>query len=165
MRLPEAIQPEPETDTIPAIVSRLRINRENLQTYDLQVRQMLDNYAKEQPIFASARAALQEAKELIPKLEDKLKELVRAARTSADMGAMGRVIFTNPQRKVISVDKLRREIPNIAQICPDAIVVTETVDVKVVETAIAAGVIPEHITSLIVKENTTSAGKVEIKYS
>ena len=148
-----------------AVASRIRVNRELLESHRADVAQMIDNLRLMHPKFGVAWDEVRRLEGLIPELEEALKDIARERRCPLDLSPQGiRVKYSNPVKRSIAYDALLSVVPNVEALLPDAIIRTVEVDLKVVDVAVAAGALPPEVLRLIVETPTTKAGRVEIEH-
>ena len=146
------------------LASRIRVNREALATYEGQVATMIENLRTLHPPFGVAWDEVKRLKVQIPELEEAIKDLARSRGTTLDCSSQGiRVKYSNPVRRSLAYEALLSIAPNINELLPDAVVRTVEVDLKVVDVAVAAGMLPDSVLKLIVETPTTKNGRVEIE--
>ena len=147
-----------------AVASRIRVNREMLESYRADVAKMIDNLRTMHPQFGVAWDEVKRLEVAIPELEERLKDIARERRCPLDLSPQGiKVKYSNPVKRSLAFDALLSVVPNIEALLPDAIIRTGAVDLKVVDVAVAAGALPQEVLRLIVETPTTKAGRVEIE--
>ena len=160
---PEVLAADPK-DAL-SLACRLRIKREALAGDKEDLEMMLHQIKKANPIFGAAWDRIRQNETEIPQLELQLKDLCRAGAHTLDLSSQGvKVEYANLMSESMSAERLETAFPAVAHACPDAIVVTRTVDVKVVKVAVAAGIIPQDVLLFIERKPTTSGGRVSLKY-
>lgn len=167
MRLDDEDETTPPLDlTDPmAVASRIRVNRELLESYRADVAAMINNLRLMHPAFGTAWDEVKRLEREVPELEESLKDIARTRRCPLDLSPQGiKVKFSNPVKRSLAYDALISVAPNVENLLPDAITRTVVVDLKVVEVAVAAGVLPPDVLKLVTETPTTTNGRVELEF-
>lgn len=166
MRLSSATPPPAATNEEDpnALASQLRIKEEALAANEAHLAEMIPNLRALHPAFDTAWGEVHRLREEIPKVVDRLKALARTWKRSLDLASHGyEVAFADPMSESVDPKALGAMVPDLAQRCPDVLIVKTEVDLKALRVAVAAGVLPGTCLELIKKTPTTKDGRVELK--